>query len=1185
MPQGEIEKNISLFVKRQFPAIYREDGPELVQLVEDYYKFSETQENQHIYQSRRLFETRDIDTTLESMIILFKKKFLADLPLKADLIKFIIKNILDLYRAKGTARGIELFFAIFYQEFDIEISYPAAKMQKISDSEWKQGVYLQMFPNNNVFTSNDGKKYGYVDLLSRNIEGAVTKAKASVRSVNFFILNGVKTPVIYLDGIQGTFKKYEDILCNIGGEVVSFGKTNGSLSAFTIDPDEPKAKTGKSIGDIFDVLQKDGYAGKAIVTKVTNEASGEIKYKLEDGGYGYTIENTRLIVSDQSIILDNGEDGYNQAFIIGETISDQFGNTGTIVGQNESVIGFKMNSGQEMQNNTTVTTNRPNILVGNPPVSTPVPQLTINLALAENQLTQINSSSPGDQYADTLDINDVKVTSLSDTSVASVITDPIAPYLSITLNAADYGAVTPMSGTASPVLITTPLNLAFNIQDLTIGRITAFSNVNPGADYVNDVFALPQDSLIKNLDRKNQIVNFVDAGDAGSFSIGDRIQGIDSSVIGVIQDIVQADGYIKVVPFNYSGFNSTENIRLVNSPTSEFITSVIENDYLDGKRFGDNAIMQSTTEFAVGKVKEVSILNSGFGYVGYDLALLGNVENFNFATGKGELRDEDGIIQASGFIEADTQGTTSGYWAGQNSHLSGWKQNGVTQTTTNLPSDIMALVILRIVAGANPVDTFPALNGSVESWLSSIASDGFAIYDLSKQGLAISSATSIWMTQLRSGTAAASITERWNNIVVPSMKQQFWYNDQELVVWELDKTINVYDQEYVDSGMRVQDSNFYQEYSYQIKSSLPLQEYEKLLKENVHLAGSKLFGDFIFKAYVGGTIKQRFLRRFNDQGIGSPFDIADIENLRASITNFTADSTFVAADHIPGGTGGLTMVEASASDLTITKQWEQGFHDYEVTVGMPTTGTAPYPVAILLHGSGGTGAAMVEDWKDDLTGHILIGIQGFTNTWNVSMEISNGPDIQMLTEMLAKLKLYNNVDPEKLRILGVSNGGALALRAAIEIRDLSVDVVACLISQTNRDQYRDSRFWYPSNEFETGDSYPNDGYDQFRNPIPQRKILQMNGMVDYVVPYVGGGSNIIANSPTFLSANDSSFRFAQATGYTGSQLTGGYVYGTASRISPYGNVVWLRDNVAHVVSPDMRRLVTKYFESNFDTNY
>ena len=1169
MPQGEIEKNISLFVKRQFPAIYREDGPELVQLVEDYYKFSETQENQHLYQSRRLFETRDIDTTLESMIILFKKKFLADLPLKADLIKFIIKNILDLYRAKGTARGIELFFAIFYQEFDIEISYPAEKMQKISDSEWKQGVYLQMFPNNDLFTSKTGKEYKYVDILSRNIEGAVTKAKASVRSVNFFILNGIKTPVIYLDGIQGTFKKYEDIITNINGEVVQFGKTNGSLSSFAVDTDDKDSLPSRTIGEVFNVRQKNAYAGKVIVTKVTDTVSGEIRYTLEDGGYGYTIDNTRLVVSDQSIILNNSPSGYNQAFIIGESISDQFGNTGTVIGQNESVVGFKMVAGQEMQDNALVTT--------------AVSGLEINLGFDSNQLTPQNLSSPGPQFADTANANDVKVTSLTDTSVASVITDPITPYLNITLNAADYGATTPMSGTASPVLLTTPLDQAFNIQDLTIGRIAGFSGINPGADYQNDVFVAAQDSLIKNLDRKNQIVNFVDAGDAGSFSIGDRIVGVDSNIQGVIQEVNSAGGFIKFVPFNYSGFNKTENIRLANGAIfSEFQVSGIQNDYLDSKRFGDNAIVDGTTEFAVGKVQEVAVLNSGFGYVGYD-PLLVNIADFE--TGKAELRDDNNVKIVSGFVEAETQGTTSGYWAGVNSHLSGWKQNSVTQTTTNIPGSLLPIILIRMAFGADPTNDYPALSSAVDPWLRSTASDGFAIFDMTKNGFAINGGTSIQFTLLRNKTAAAAVTERWNNIVVPSMKEQFWYASQELLVWELDQTINVYDQEYIDSGMRIQDSDFYQEYSYQIKSALPLQEYEKLLKENVHLSGTKLFGDFIFKAYVGGSIKQRFLRKFNDQGGGSPFDQADIEDLRASVTNYTADSSFVAADHVPGGSGGLTMNEASADDLTITTQWEQGFHDYEVTVGMPTTGTGPYPVAILLHGNGGTGAAMVEDWKDDLTGHILIGIQGFINSWNVSMEVSKGPDIQMITDMIAKLKLYNNVDSDKIRILGVSNGGALALRAAIEIRDLSVDVIACLLSQTNTDQYRDSRFWYPSNDFETGDAYPYDGYDQFRNPIPQRKILQINGMNDFTVPFRGNASNLIPNSPTFLSANDSSFRFAQAMGYTGFQLTGGYEYGTDSRISPYGNVVWLRDNVGHVVTADMRRLITKYFESNFDTDY
>ena len=760
--------------------------------------------------------------------------------------------------------------------------------------------------------------------------------------------------------------------------------------------------------------------------------------------------------------------------------------------------------------------------------------------------------------------------------------------MSVALNAADYGAVTPMSGSASPVTLTTPIDEAFDIQDLTIGRIAAFENIDPGAEYSNDVFALAQDSLTKNLDRKNQIIQFTDAGDAGSFSIGDRIQGIDSLVQGVIQDINQQDGNITVVPFNYSGLTSPENIRLVNAPLRSFVVSVIQNDYGDVKRFGDNAIIRSDTEFAVGKVQEVAVLNSGFGYVGYDSGLV-DFDSMTFPTGKGELRDSDGNKIVEGFINADTQGITEGYSAGQNSHLSGWKQNGVTTETTLIPAADMVLITLRIALGQDPVLSFPALNPAVEPWLMSTASDGYAIYDLSKQGLAFNAATNIWFNQLRQGTAAANIQERWDNIVVPSMKQQFWYTDQELVVYEVSGTTNVYDQEYLDSGMRIQDSDFYQEYSYQIKSTLPIQEYEKLLKENVHLAGSKLFGDFIFKAYAGGTINQRFLRKFNDQGSGSPFDIADITDLRASITNFTADSTYVAADHTPGGTGGLTLVEGSADELTVTKNWDQGFHDYEVTVGV-ASGTEPangFPVAILLHGNGGTGAGMVASWTNDLPGHHLIGVQGFVNSWNVSMEVSNGPDIEMLEELIGRLKLYNNVDETKIRILGQSNGGALALRAAVEIRDLSVDVIACLISQTNTDQYRNSRFYYPSNENQTGDEYPNDGYDQFRNPIPQRRILQLNGMQDNVVPFNGGGSNIIAKSPTFLSANDSSFRFAQATGYTGFQLTGGFAYGPdGARISDYGNTVWLRSaGVGHTVSPDMRRLINKYFENNYDTTY
>ena len=1176
MPQGDIQKNLSLFIKNQFPAIYREDGPELVKLVEEYYRWSETQENQHIYQARRLFETRDVDTTMNSMIILFKKKFLANLPLKADLVKFIVKNILDLYRAKGTARGIELFFAIFYQEFEIEILYPAEKMQKVSDSAWKQGTYLQMFPNNNFFTSKTGKEYEYLDLLARNIEGSVTGAKASVRSINFFILNGIKTPVIYLDGIQGTFNKYEDILCNVNGEVVQFGKTNGSLSKFTIvDKSDVGARrknlAGRQIGEVLNVLQKDGNAGKAIVTAVTDTASGQIKYDLEDGGYGYTIDNTRLLVSDQSIILDNSENGFNQEFVVGETLQDTAGRTGIIIGQNLSSIGIKLDAAYAVDgftDNVTLTT------VRLPIDGVAQPQITIDLSLTANQLVSVNGSSPGPLYPDTTNLSDVKVSSLNDTSIASIITDVISPYVSVALDAADYGAVTPMSGTASPVTLATPLDQAFDIQDLTIGSIVGFDNINPGSDYQSDVFAIAQDSLLKNVDRKNQVVLFADAGDAGSFSVKDRIRGVTSGINGVVTDVNQQDGFITITPFNINGLNKNENITFENAPSQVKNVLSIATDFLGTARFGDNAVIKSETEFAVGKISEVNILNSGFGYWEYEVD---DSEITDFANGLGELRTANNEFVSHGIIKADTQGLTSGYWAGTNSHLSGWRQNSVTTTKTNLPAPSLPLIVSRISIGFDPTVTYPTLAPAFEAWFSSIASDGFAIYDLSKQGMAISAATGIWLTQLRSRSAAASITARWNDIVVPSMKEQAWYSSQENLVWEFDADVNVYDQEYLDSGQRIQDSDFYQEYSYQIKSSLPIQNYEKLLKENVHLAGSKLFGDFIFKAKVGGTIKPRFLRRFNDQGGGSPFDIADITALNAGTTNFTADSSFVSADHEPGGTGGLTLVQDNVADLTITKNWYQGFHDYSVTAAIPS-GSGPFPVAIFLHGNGGSGSQMITQFSSELPGHICIGVDGYENSWNVSNETSDGPDIEMLEELIAKLKLYNNVDETKIRIVGVSNGGGLALRAAVEINDLAVDTIVCMLSQTHDFQYRDSAFWYPLNDLYTGDEWPQDGYTTQKTPIPQRRIVQMNGRADTVVPYSGGpfvGVN-------FLPATESAFRFAQAQGYTGLELTTGPLYGASSRIYDYGNVIFFREDVAHIISDDMKHLLGQYLENDYD---
>lgn len=871
MPQGEIEKNISLFIRQQFPAIYRENGPELVSLVEEYYKFCETQQNQGIYNQRRLFELKDVDTTIESMLIYFKKKFLADLPLKTDILTFIVKNILDMYRSKGTKRGIELFFAIFYQEFDIEIIYPSEKMAKISDSEWRQGVYLQMLPNLNEFLSITNKKYTYFDLLSQNIEGSETKARAAVRSVNFFILNGIKTPVIYLDDIQGTFSRYEDIVSVINGEQVNFGRINGSLSSFTVDTKQ-KGLVGRTVGEILDVKQDNAYAGKVIVTDITNEITGKINYDVVNSGYGYTIENTRLLVSNQSIICDNSATGYNQGFIIGETVQDGSGQSGTVIGQNESTVGIRMGAGLAFTGSSTITTVRAS---GN---------ITVVIGANGNGITEKNETSPGALYPDTSNVDDVKVTSLTNSSVASLIEDVITPHLPTAIDAADYESTAAMSGTASPVNLTTALNAAFAITDFTIGEISGFDNINPGSEYKNDVYARAEDSVMKNFERRNQILRFQDVAEASGFSIGDIVVEQAGSVRGRVVSVNNNEGSIVVIPFDYYGFTGADVIKS-GVPTPIYNVTGVSNDYSDNKTYGNNAEIDAETEFAIGRVKEVSILSSGFGYVdGYAGQLI-------------DPLDPTGPPVSQGIIGAKTQGVTQGYWAGENSHLAGYKQLSKTSVDSISIKEDFTLSITAIVSGS-ALPTGVALE--FENWANSIAPDGFAYGDINSSG-SITSADALEFSKIVNGqnTLLPQSQVRFDNVIEPNFKQQAWYAGMADILYTVTGTSNAYTQEYYDSGSRIQDSDFFQEYSYQIKSSMPLQEYEAVLKENVHLAGSKLFGDFIFKSFVGPDIKPRFLRMFNDQGGGSPFDTANTALLEASVTNFRVDSTLVSADHEP----------------------------------------------------------------------------------------------------------------------------------------------------------------------------------------------------------------------------------------------------------------------------------------------
>lgn len=636
-----IEKLISFHIEKQFPAIYREDGPELVEFVKEYYKFLQTSTNQSIYNGRRLFEYRDIDTTLESMLLFFKNKFLADLPFNEDTVRIVVKNILGLYRRKGTQDGLELFFRIFYNE-EIKVYYPAKDILKPSDSEWKTGSYLQMIPNDGLFTSTrTDDTYTYKDIVGKTIVGAASRVKAIVDKINFIVLNNTLIPIIFINGATGNFIGLEGIICEINGIPINFGTIQGSLTSIEIDTNF-NGTTGNEIGDIVTFrTDPDGIGGRGIVTRVTESATGRVKYTVEDGGWGYSIGSTKLLVSDQIIFLDNT----GGKFEVLEALEDSSGNRGIVIGQNEISIGVKMDFGDEFSNTSIITTVDRDVNV----------TLSSLSGLTPVRVIEKNSSSPGQLFPETGNTAHVILSDISNEETVSLIFDRISDYLNVSLDSSNYNdppALKPMSGGISPINIDTRLVDAFDLTPVQIGTIVTFDNINPGIDYVNDVFALAYDDRLASFQRKNQLITLELI--PATLSIGSEItqNGIGGKVVSI------QDKTITVRPYAYNGFNSVTPIIFDGLSLNIVSLSI---DY-SSKVLGFNASIDTITEFASGRIVSVDVTDSGYGYAHNLIA---------------DVLDANENVIARGTVSARKQGTTGGYWSSLDSHLNGYvNKNG-----------------------------------------------------------------------------------------------------------------------------------------------------------------------------------------------------------------------------------------------------------------------------------------------------------------------------------------------------------------------------------------------------------------------------------------------------------------------------------------------------------------------------
>ena len=269
------------------------------------------------------------------------------------------------------------------------------------------------------------------------------------------------------------------------------------------------------------------------------------------------------------------------------------------------------------------------------------------------------------------------------------------------------------------------------------------------------------------------------------------------------------------------------------------------------------------------------------------------------------------------------------------------------------------------------------------------------------------------------------------------------------------------------------------------------------------------------------------------------------------------------------------------SDIDITVDWSQqpdGWR-YPMAIHVPE-GEPPVsglPVCILLHGNGGSGAGMLPGFIGLLPCHALVAPSGYASSWNICGEGSDAPDLEMIADLVDRLQTFDNVDPNRIRILGVSNGSALANRILLENDDPGIDRIAAVVSQLVTAQRHGDAFFRPGGTTERSAAFC--GYDVEVEPVQGRRYLGICNENDSVIRYDGGPG---PGGLVFLEARDSAFQIARSQGYPGEPIAGSGERIGRSNVFAYeyldGRVVHLRGDAGHGMNAVQREFVRDFFD-------
>ena len=244
---------------------------------------------------QQLLAYADVDNTVWSFLDKFKDALLESIPQTvADQLdqRNLIKNIKDLYEAKGTEDGHRLFFRILFDE-NSEFIYPRENMIKSSDGQWSDDFVMRVVE---IGTSD------FNELIGQQITGKNSGATAIVSSLVKFKSGTTLVTELNLDKttIDGTFQIGETVtgISNVidleisatlsaivGNVTITQGIHMSSYSGGTTLPGGQYYEVGDRVR--FENLGTIGVRGQ-----VSRIGAGSVDtVHIAEGGSGYTTDD------------------------------------------------------------------------------------------------------------------------------------------------------------------------------------------------------------------------------------------------------------------------------------------------------------------------------------------------------------------------------------------------------------------------------------------------------------------------------------------------------------------------------------------------------------------------------------------------------------------------------------------------------------------------------------------------------------------------------------------------------------------------------------------------------------------------------------------------------------------------------------------------------------------------------